>query len=98
MAGKRQMTTARLRSVTRWLFVTTQVAALGWVSVSYLIALYSTVRLGQPFPVTDLSKQAIDVILGVNVLKVVENVFEHNDGKIFGSSNNGGSDDVWWDL
>lgn len=98
MAGKRQMTTARLKSVTRWLFITTQVAALGWVSVSYLIALYSTVRLGQPFPVTDLSKQAIDVILGVNVLKVVENVFEHNDGKIFGSSNNGGSDDVRQDL
>ena len=94
MAGKRQMTTARLKSVTRWLFITTQVAALGWVSVSYLIALYSTVRL----PVTDLSKQAIDVILGVNVLKVVENVFEHNDGKIFGSSNNGGSDDVRRDL
>ena len=98
MAGKRQMTTARLRSVTRWLFVTTQVAALGWVSVSYLIALYSTVRLGQPFPVTDLSKQAVDVILGVNVLKVVENVFEHNDGKIFGSSNSGGSDDMQRDL
>lgn len=98
MAGKRQMTTARLRSVTRWLFVTTQVAALGWVSVSYLIALYATVRLGQPFPVTDLSKQAIDVILGVNVLKVLENIFEHNDGNIFGSSNSGGSDDVRRDL
>ena len=38
-------------SVTRILFVTTQIAALGWVSVSYLIAVYSTVRLGQPFPV-----------------------------------------------
>lgn len=75
-----------MKSVTRLLFITTQIAALGWVSVSYLIALYATVRLGQPFPVVDLSQQAITTILGVNVLKVVENVFEHNDGGIFGTS------------
>lgn len=75
-----------MKSVTRLLFITTQIAALGWVSVSYLIALYATVRLGQPFPVVELSQQAITTILGVNVLKVVENVFEHNDGGIFGTS------------
>lgn len=75
------------RSVTRILFVTTQIAALGWVSVSYLIAVYSTVRLGQPFPVVELSEQAIETILGVNVLKVVENIFEHNDGPVFGKNN-----------
>ena len=68
-------------SVTRILFVTTQIAALGWVSVSYLIA------LGQPFPVVELSEQAIETILGVNVLKVVENIFEHNDGPVFGKNN-----------
>ena len=76
-----------MKSVTRLLFITTQIAALGWVSVSYLIALYATVQLGQPFPVIELSQQAITTILGVNVLKVVENVFEHNDGGIFGHSN-----------
>lgn len=75
-----------MKSVTRILFITTQIAALVWVSVSYLIALYATVRLGQPFPVVELSQQAITTILGVNVLKVVENVFEHNDGGIFGTS------------
>lgn len=75
-----------MKSVTRLLFITTQIAALGWVSVSYLIALYATVRLGQPFPIVELSQQAITTILGVNVLKVVENVFEHNDGGIFGTS------------
>lgn len=75
-----------MKSVTRLLFITTQIAALGWVSVSYLIALYATVRLGQPFPVVELSQHAITTILGVNVLKVVENVFEHNDGGIFGTS------------
>lgn len=76
----------KLRSVTRILFITTQIAALVWVSVSYLIAIYSTVWLKQPFPVVELSQQAITTILGVNVLKVVENIFEHNNGKIFGES------------
>ena len=73
-----------LQSVTRFLFATTQIFALGWVSVSYVIAVYSTVKLYQPFPVVELSQQAITTILGVNVMKVVENIFEHNDGPIFG--------------
>ena len=76
----------RIKSVTRRLFVTTQYAALLWVSISYLIALYATVRLGQVFPVVDLSKQA-ETILGVNVLKVVENIFEHNNSPVFGTTN-----------
>ena len=75
-----------LPSVTKLLFLTTQVAALGWVTVSYGIAVYATVRLGQPFPVAELSQQAITTILGVNALKVVENIFEHNDGGLFGKS------------
>lgn len=73
-----------MKSVTRLLFITTQLAALVWVSASYLIAIYATVRLQQPFPVVDLSQQAISTILGVNVLKVVENIFEHNDGPLWG--------------
>lgn len=73
-----------MRSVTRFLFTTTQIAALGWVSVSYLIAIYATVRLAQPFPVVELSQQAITTILGANILKVVENIFEHNDGALWG--------------
>ena len=80
MSGKR----LKARSDTRFLFVATQLAALVWVSVSYLIAIYATVKLEQPFPVVELSQQAITTILGVNVLKVVENIFEHNDGPVFG--------------
>lgn len=76
-----------IKTTTRRLFVTTQIAALGWVTMSYLIALYATVRLGQVFPVVDLSKQAIETILGVNVLKVVENIFEHNNSPVFGTTN-----------
>ena len=73
-----------MKSVTRFLFVTTQLAALGWVTISYLIAIYATVRLAQPFPVVELSQQAITTILGASVLKVVENIFEHNDSPLFG--------------
>lgn len=75
-----------LRSVTRFLFVTTQVFALAWVSASYGIAAYSTIVLAQPFPVEELSRQAIITLLGMSGLKVVENIFEHNDGKVFGQS------------
>lgn len=73
-----------MRSVTKVLFLTTQIAALVWVSLSYLIAIYATVKLAQPFPVTELSGQAIGTILGTTGLKVLENIFEHNDGPVFG--------------
>lgn len=76
----------KLPKITRFLFVTTQVFALIWVTLSYLIAVYATVKLGQPFPVETLSGQAIETILGVAALKVVENIFEHNEGGIFGRS------------
>lgn len=76
-----------MKSVTKALFITTQVAALCWVTVSYLIAGYATVRLEMPYPVVELSQQAISTILGTAALKVVENIFEHNDGGLFGRSN-----------
>lgn len=75
-----------LRSVTRFLFVTAQVFALVWVTWSYGIATYSTVVLEQPFPVETLSDRAIITILGVSALKVLENIFEHNEGVVFGQS------------
>lgn len=78
-----------LRSVTNLLFVTSQLAALVWVSISYAIALYSTIELAQPFPVEELSRQAIITLIGVTALKVVQNIFEHNNGGIFGTSKQG---------
>lgn len=75
-----------LRSVTRFFFVTTQFFALVWVCTSYGIAIYSTVWLGQVYTMSELSGPAIQTILGVGFLKVLENVFEHNDGKLFGKS------------
>lgn len=73
-------------SITAFLFVTLQAAAILWVSASYAIAAYSTVKLGQPFPVETLSQQAIETLLGGIGLKVIANVFEHNDGFIWGHS------------
>lgn len=75
-----------MKSVTRILFITTQLAALVWITVSYIIAIYSTVVLEQPFPVVELSQQAMTTLLGGVTLKVVENIFEHNEGAIFGHS------------
>lgn len=89
--GKREAPRRRV-SVTRLVFVTTQFAALTWVSISYGIAIYATVKLGQPFLVTELSSQAITSILGVSFLKVLENIFEHNDGPVFGHSKKGEQD------
>lgn len=74
-------------SITRLLYITTQLFALFWVTLSYGIAIYSTIYLAQPFPVVELSQQAIITILGVNVAKTVENIFEHNDGMLFGKNN-----------
>lgn len=82
------MTKKKFLSITKYLFITTQLFALMWVTISYLIAAYATVYLGQVFPVTELSQQAITTILGVNVLKCIENIFEHNDSAVFGKTNN----------
>lgn len=75
-----------LRSITKFIFVTTQISALIWVFTSYAIAAYSTVRLGQVYTMSELSEPAIHTILGVGFLKVLENIFEHNDSAVFGVS------------
>ena len=80
------LSAAHLRSVTRLLFVSTQICALAWVFISYGIAVYSTVFLGQVYTMSELSKPAIDALLGVTALKVLGNIFEHNDGVVFGKS------------
>lgn len=81
---KKRLTEQKFVQITRFLFITTQAFALFWVTLSYAIAAYSTVVLGQPFPVETLSGQAIETLLGVAALKVIENIFEHNEGGLFG--------------
>lgn len=93
------LSAARLRSVTRLLFVSTQICALVWVFISYGLAIYATVRLGQVYTMAELSKPAIDALLGVTALKVLGNIFEHNDGVVFGKSEKPASEeDIGGDL
>lgn len=87
-----------LRSVTRLIFITTQISALVWVFTSYAIAIYSTVYLQQVYTMSELSEPAIKTILGVGVLKVLENVFEHNDGAVFGKSKESKTEEIIEEL
>ena len=80
------LSAACLRSVTSLLFVSTQICALAWVFISYALAIYATIHLGQVYTMAELSKPAIDALLGVTALKVLGNIFEHNDGAVFGKS------------
>lgn len=82
-----------IKGITDFLFVTGQIAALIWVSLSYLIAAYATFILGEPFPVEELSGNAVNAIIGVTACKTLGNIFEHNDGGIFGHSSAGKADD-----
>ena len=84
--GGKSITEARLRSVTRFLFITTQVCALVWVFISYGLAIYSTIWLHQVYTMSELSKPAIDTLLGAMALMVLGIIFEHNDGPVFGKS------------
>lgn len=88
----KKLTEARTKSVTRMLFLTTQVCALLWVFISYGLAIYSTICLGQVYTMAELSEPAIRAILGVTIAKVVGNIFEHNDGGLFGTSNSSEND------
>ena len=85
MRGK-YLTKKKATSLTRLIFITSQIFALIWVTVSYIIALYATIKLEQVFPVVELSQQAINTIIGVGIMKTAENIFEHNDGAITGTS------------
>lgn len=76
----------RVISVTRRLFLLTQIAAIVWVSWSYLLATYALVVLRELEPLMELSQDVVNVILGVAALKVLGNIFEHNNGPVFGTS------------
>lgn len=83
---KKRKPKIKATSITKFLFVTTQIFVFMWISISYLIAIYATVKLEQPFPVVELSGQAMGVILGNVGMKTVSNIFEHNDGVVFGKA------------
>lgn len=73
-------------SITKFLFVTTQIFVFVWISISYMIAIYATVKLEQPFPVAELSGQAMGALICNGGMKTAANIFEHNNGGLFGHS------------
>ena len=91
MSGK-HLTKKKTISITRLIFITSQIFALIWVTISYIIALYATIKLEQVFPVVELSQQAINTIIGVGIMKTAENIFEHNDSVVFGNSHQKGGE------
>jgi hypothetical protein len=86
LRGLKHKKAITIKGITEFLYVTTQIAALIWVSLSYIIAIIGTIKYGAVYPVEDLSEQAITAILGVTVMKTVGNIFEHNEGKLLGTS------------
>ena len=74
-------------SLTRLLFGLLTGCALLWVFWSFALATYATVALGQVYTLSELADPAINGLLGVVALKVTENIFEHNDGGLFGRNN-----------
>lgn len=84
--GKRKKPS--IKSVTRFLFIAVCVAGICWVTWSYVLATYSVIFLGQVYTMEELSKPAIETIFGGLIMKVIGNIFEHNDSTVFGKSNN----------
>lgn len=85
MKGKR-LTNSKMISITRLLFILGAVCSVIWISISYAIAIYSTLALGQVYTMAELSEPAMTAFLGTIAAKTLENIFEHNEGGIFGKS------------
>ena len=80
-------TRANVASTTWFLFRLFSMSAVSWVYISYAIAIYSTVKLGQVYTMAELATPAITGIIMILVSKVTENIFEHNDGPLWGKTN-----------
>lgn len=80
------ITKAQAASVTRRLFIVTLWACIAWISCSYAMAVYSMVILGQVYTLTELSEPALTALTVTMGSKVLSNIFEHNNNKIFGTS------------
>lgn len=72
--------------LTAWLFTISVIAAIAWISISYLMGVYALKELENTDLLVELSKEAMITILGVNLMKMISNLFEHNNGWIFGTS------------
>ena len=78
-----------LRSLTEFMFVF--LMFLSTILILNLIGLcwYSTVILQTPTIPEETCKEFVLAFFGAISVKVIGNIFEHNDGSIFGTSNSG---------
>lgn len=74
--------------VTEFMYVCTMIMCLLVIVNTCALAWYSTIVLHQPYPLESLSSQLGVTIIGAIVAKVLGNIFEHNNGGIFGQSDN----------
>ena len=74
--------------VTEFMYVCTMIMCLLVIVNTCALAWYSTIVLHQPYPLESLSSQLVVTIIGAIVAKVLGNIFEHNNGGIFGQSDN----------
>lgn len=83
------MNKENVQSVTRRLFVVTQLFALGCLVVVCLAVVYSAVVLDKPLEnlLETITEEAFNCLATITGAKVLENIFEHNDGGVFGKSN-----------
>lgn len=75
-----------LQTFTNLMYCLVIVASVIWISLSYLIGIYGVVVFGQVEPLIELSRDVVKCISVVLVTKTIGNIFEHNDGPVFGYS------------
>ena len=79
-----------LRTFTNLMYCLILIAGVVWISVSYLIGIYGVIMYGQVEPLIELSCEIVRCIMVVVIAKTIANIFEHNDGPVFGYSNDCG--------
>lgn len=76
-----------LQTFTNVMYCLILIAGIVWISLSYVIGIYGAIRFGQIVPLIELSCDVVRCIMVVVITKTIANIFEHNDGPVFGYSN-----------
>lgn len=75
-----------LQTFTNLMYCLVIMASLVWISLSYVIGIYAVVVYGQVEALVELSADVVRCIMVVLITKTIGNIFEHNNGGIFGYS------------
>lgn len=75
-----------LQTFTNLMYCLVIVASVVWISLSYVIGIYGVVVYGQVEALIELSRDIVKCIMVVLITKTISNIFEHNNGGIFGYS------------